>query len=176
MSDIPAPVQARMDEMKASNPANAPEKKVAKRIPLSVPTLKLAVPEIPGYKCCWFRGTSQRIQQARRAGYEFVSSDEVQLNEVGYANSFDDDGNTDLGTRVSVSAGDSGSEKEGIRLYLMKIRKELWDEDRQLMEDQQAAVAAQLRGDKAPVEGGMDASNRYTRGEQKRHMFQPRRA
>lgn len=175
MTTVPNPVLARMAEMQASNPANVPEKKVAKRVPLSVPTLKLAVPEIPGYVCYWFRGTSQRLQQARRAGYEFVERDEVALNETGFANGFDDDGNSDLGTRVSVSAGDSGAEDGGIRLYLMKVRKEFWDEDRQLMEDKQAAIAGQLRGDKAPTEAGMDSSNRYTRGEQKRHMFQPRR-
>lgn len=176
MTTVPNPVLARMAEMKASNPSNAPEKRVAKRIPLAVPTLKLAIPEIPGYSCHWFRGTSQRIQQAQRAGYEFVERDEVQLNETGFANDPGGDGNTDMGSRVSVSAGDSGAEDGGIKLYLMKIRKELWDEDQQLVEDQQAAIAAQLRGDKAPTESGMDASNRYTRGEQKRHMFQPRRA
>lgn len=175
MSNIPGPVQARMDEMKASNPANAPERKVPKRVPLSVPTLTLEAPKIPGYKTYWFRGTGQRIQQAQRAGYEFVERDEIQLNEIGYANGFDDDGNTDLGTRVSVSAGDSGTEDGGLRMYLMKIREEHWEEDRKLMEEQQAGIAGQLRGDKASTESGMDASNRYTRGEQKRHMFQPRR-
>lgn len=176
MSSIPNPVAARMAEMKASNPANAPEKRVAKRIPLSVPTLKLAVPEIPGYVCHWFRGTSQRIQQAQRAGYEFVERDEVMLNETGLANTMDGDGNSDLGTRVSVAAGDSGAEDGSLRLYLMKLRKELWDEDQKLIDDRQEAIAAQLRGDKAPIEADMDASNRYSRGEQKRNMFQPRRA
>ena len=158
----------------ATNPANAPEKRVRQRIPMALPTLKLAVPEIPGYVLHWFRGNSQRLQQAQQAGYEFVERDELLINSTGLANSYDDDGNTDMGTRVSVASGSEDSES-GNRMYLMKIRQEFWDEDQLAVNARQEQIAAQLRGDKGFAEGGMDSSNRYSRGEN-RNMFQPRKA
>ena len=158
----------------ATNPANAPEKRVRQRIPMALPTLKLAVPEIPGYVLHWFRGNPQRLQQAQQAGYEFVERDELLINSTGLANSYDDDGNTDMGTRVSVASGSEDSES-GNRMYLMKIRQEYWDEDQLAVNARQEQTAAQLRGDKGFTEGGMDSSNRYSRGEN-RNMFQPRKA
>lgn len=157
----------------ATNPANAPEKRVRQRIPMALPTLKLAVPEVPGYVLHWFRGNAQRIQQAVAAGYEYVERDELQVNGTGLANSYDDDGNTDLGTRVSVASGSEDSEG-GSRLYLMKIRQEYWDEDQQAVNARHEQIAGQLRGDKGFAESGGDNSNRYSRGEN-RNMFQPRK-
>lgn len=170
------PLLGAAASMAAANPANAPERAPRQRIPMALPTLKLNVPEIPGYVCYWFRGTSQRITQAINAGYTFVERGEVELNHPGLADSYDKDGNSDMGTRVSVpSGGDADVESSGGRLYLMKIKKELWNEDQQLIEDRHEKLAAQLRGDKGIAEAGMDTSNRYSRGES-RNLFQPRRA
>ncbi|HEX6826403.1 MAG TPA: hypothetical protein VF077_08820 [Nitrospiraceae bacterium] len=101
------------------------------RIALNSPVLRLAVPEIPGYKLYWFRGDAARIQQAVNAGYEFVKRDEVKLNNrdlIGSA--VVEDGNTDLGDQVSAIAG---PELDGAgqprRLVLMKIREDWWEED-----------------------------------------------
>lgn len=152
------------------NPANAPEKAPRKRIPMALPTLKLTVPSIPGYHTYWFRGTPQRIEQAQNAGYEFVKRDEVQLNHAGLANSYAADGNSDMGTQVSVG------DQDGTRLYLMKIRLELWQEDENQIEEHHEAIAAQLRGDKgirAPGITAEDAKNIYSRGES-RNLFTPR--
>jgi hypothetical protein len=168
-------VSAPIEPTTLANPANPPAKSVGRRIPMALPTLKLAVPELPGYVLYWFRGTGQRIQQALNAGYAFVERDELTLNGHGLANSYDADGNTDLGTRVSQAAGGDDSAGQAGRLYLMKIKKELWDEDELLVAERHEQIAGQLRGDKGFSEGGMDSSQRYSRGEN-RNMFTPRRS
>ena len=63
--------------------------------------------------------------------------------------------------------------QQGLRLYLMKIREELFLEDQTAVDAQHEQVAAQLRGDRGFAEAGQDAKHRYSRGEQRRNMFQP---
>ena len=171
----PSPFAGKAVDMTAANPANPPEKAPRKRIPMALPTLKLSVPEIPGYKSYWFRGAPGRIQQALAAGYEFVERDEVELNNYGLANSYDTDGNTDMGTRVSVATGDGSDGPQNSRLYLMKIKEELWEEDEAEVAKKHEGIAAQMRGDKGFAAAGADTTNRYSRGEN-RNLFTPRRA
>lgn len=149
-------------EMVQSNPSVPPAKamETRRRIPMALPEQKLRVPEIPGYRCHWFRGTQQRLQQAQAAGYEFVDRDEVELTNTGLANDALSDGNTDLGSRVSLAASD-GADGEGmLRLYLMKLRKEYFDEDERLIAEKHEKIAATIRGD-GVREAGQDNSNRY---------------
>lgn len=139
--------------MRQRNPANSVETSLESRsrVPMSMPQLKLAVPEIPGYHLHWMRGDAGRIAQAQRAGYEFVNHDEVNVTNTGLADDAGESGNTDLGTRVSVIAGrESGPDGQPGRLYLMKIRQEFWEEDQQLLEDRNESIAAALRGGKIP--------------------------
>ena len=171
----PSPFAGKAADMAAANPANTPERAPRQRIPMALPTLKLSVPEIPGYVCYWFRGAPGRIQQAINAGYEFVERGEVELNNPGLANSYDVDGNTDMGSRVSVATGDGSEGPQNPRLYLMKIRRELWEEDEQAVAAKHESIAAQMRGDKGLPAPGGDTSNRYSRGDQ-RNIFTPRRA
>ena len=165
---IQAPSGATAAVPSNANPANAPEKTVRRRIPLGLPTLKLAVPEIPGHVLYWFRGSDQRMQQAYDAGYSHVKRGDVITNHAGLANSYESDGNSDLGSNVSVGEGD------GTRLYLMKLPRELWLEDEVAIEEKHDAIAAQLRGDKGIPQPGDDPSKRYSRGES-RNLFTPRR-
>jgi hypothetical protein len=158
-----------------NNPANAPAKTPRQRIPMALPTLKLATPEIPGYVLHWFRGNSQRINQALNAGYQFVEKGDVEVNGMGLASDYEADNNSDLGSRVSVSAGNEGDEGSNGRLYLMKIAKALWLEDEESVFERHEQIAAQLRGDKGFSEGGMDTSGRYSKGEN-RNIFTPRRS
>ena len=155
-------------DMDQANPANPPEKAARKRIPLGLPTLKLSVPEIPGHVLYWFRGTEQRMQQAYDAGYTPVKRNEVLLNHAGLATGYATDGNSDLGTNVSVGDAD------GIRMHLMKITKELWAEDEAQIEAHHESIASQLRGDKGIPAPGSDPSKNYSRGES-RNLFTPRR-
>lgn len=158
------------------NPANAPAKQLPERdrIPMSLPVQRLAVPEIPGYHCHWMRGEPQRINQAMRAGYEFVSPDEVDLNRYGLGNGPEDSGNQDMGNRVSTISGTAEGGGAQV-LYLMKLKEEYWEADQQKLAERQENIAAQLRGDKGFTAPGLGEEGRYGRGEN-RNIFQPKRS
>ena len=157
-----------MDE----NPSVLPGKEpgARKRIPLSVPQRKLEVTEIPGYYLRWFRGTSVRLAQAERAGFEFVSPEEVELNNHDLGGDAVSSGSTDLGTRVSII---EGSEVDGsgqaVRMYLMKQKLEHYHEDVQIIQDRNDKVVEALTvgyrqgqvGGQASGETAGDAANRY---------------
>ena len=150
----------------AHNPANSrnQEASVRTRIPMDTPTLKLQVPEIPGYRLYWFRGEPARIQRAEQAGYEYVRREEVELNSVGVADDRAEDGNTDMGSLVSVSAGDLlGEDKQPLKMILMKIREEWAEEDDEAKAARNEAVAAALRGGLigAEKENAGDRNARY---------------
>jgi hypothetical protein len=124
-----------------------PSRAERKRIPMSVPVMSLEVPEIPGYSQYWFEGTPERIQRALDGGYEFVDEREVRLNNVSLGGNSAASGNTDMGSRVSVLAGQEvGTDGQAIRLVLMKIRQEWKDEDDKLIEDRNTAVRNALLG------------------------------
>jgi len=135
------------------NPANEVETSMTTRtrVPMSLPMLKLEVPEIPRYHLHWMRGDAQRIAQAQRAGYEFVDNDEIDVNNSGLADDASASGNQDMGTRVSlVSGGASTHDGQPGRLYLMKIKEEFWQEDQKVIEDRNEELAQVMRGGDVP--------------------------
>jgi hypothetical protein len=100
------------------------------RVPFSTPEQKLHVAPIPGYHLHWFRGEPGRLQRALRAGYEFVRPEETELVNFDLASDLSIPGHTDLGDRVSVAAQDgAGEDGQFLRLYLMKLKEEFWQED-----------------------------------------------
>lgn len=164
-----------------SNPANERGTRVteATRRPMSLPQLSLQVPEIPGYYLYWFLDT--QIEQAIQAGYEFVDRDEVSLNNRGVANDQTEDGNDDLGSRVSRVAGQAaGAGVQAQRLYLMKLRQEWRDKDMAAMAARNEAIAAAIRGGvstgnehgAAPGETPSDRAKRYLKTGQ--DLFYPK--
>jgi len=156
-------------KMQRSNPSVSPSRERG-RIPLSVPERKLEVPEIPGYYLRWFRGTPGRLAQAERAGFEHVHPDEIQLNNVSIGGDAKKDGNTDMGSRVSVI---EGSEVDGggqaVRMYLMKQKMEYYLEDREIINRRNDYVAEALTsayrtgtvGGQVPGETAADLNSRY---------------
>lgn len=174
MSEMGLPSPAAKD-----NPSIAPDKSVTERtrIPMSLPVQKLAVPDIPGYHSHWMRGDAQRINQALRAGYTFVTPDEVQMNDFGLANGPDDSGNHDMGSRVSHIAG-TAADGKAETLYLMKLPLSLWEADQKVLGERQEQVAATIRGEKGFSEGGMDTSNRYAgaQSNKNQNIFIPKRS
>lgn len=133
--------------METVNPRAQVTKAERKRIPMSVPVSKLAVPDIPGYHLHWFRGDEVRIQRALDAGYEFVEDTEVKPNSVGLGQDSAASGNTDMGSRVSVVAGkEIGDDRQALRLILMKIKQEWWEADQKLVEQRNDLVANSLKG------------------------------
>ncbi len=151
--------------MEQANPSNEPPRAPARRIPLGLPTMKLEVPEIPGYFCHWFRQNAGRVSQALAAGYEFVNRGEVELNSYGLSNDYTQDGNTDLGSRVTRAA------EGGEGLILMKIRKELALEDKEAYIASQESLASQIRGDQGLPSPVGDSKHRYSNSDKSQANF-----
>ena len=161
-----------------ANPANAPEKRAQKvdRVPMDVARQKLAVPPKEGWYRYWHLG--KNVSAALRAGYRFVDSDEVDVEEFGLANDRSRSGSTDLGTRVSVSAGSSGDVNEE-RLYLMELPMEDHLADMEAKTARNEDIAVQLRNGNAPAMNGasggdMEPNMRYMKEGQK--LFYPKGA
>lgn len=153
------------------NPANAPATRARdiERVPMDVPALKLAVPEIPGYYMYWHLG--KNVSRALRAGYTFVDEDEVEIEQTGLANDKAVSGSTDLGSRISISAGASGEEEEE-RLYLMKLPMEHHLADMAAKTARNEEIAVQLRAGMMGSEGDPDRNKRYMKEGQ--HLFYPK--
>lgn len=153
-----------MTDEKKQNPANEKLKLPKGYRPMSVGQRRLEVPPITGYHLHWFRGNPGNINRAIQAGYEYVDTDEVSLNDFDLAGDGTSITGSDMGTRVSVISGDDvGNNGQPGRLYLMKCPQELYEYAQSLLGDQVEASAEALRGGKvgANKETGADAGNRY---------------
>ena len=129
------------------NPATPAGKAERKRIPMSVPVQRLEAPDMPGWHLHWFLGTPERLQRALDGGYEFVDEREIKINNVSLGGDSMKSGNTDMGSRVSIVSGQEvGKDGQPVRLILMKIKQEWWEEDQKLVEQRNEQVAAALRG------------------------------
>lgn len=157
----------------ATNPANAPEKRKQQvdRIPMDVARLKLAVPDLPGFYLYWHLG--KNVSAALRAGYTHVNEDEVEVEQQGLANDRATPGSTDLGSRLSVSAGASGDGEEE-RLYLMKLPMEHHEADMRAKTARNEEIAVQLRAGQIGAEGDADRNKRYMKEGQT--LFYPKGA
>ena len=148
------------------------------RIPMSVPRQKLSVDDIPGYHLHWMKGTPDRLEQALQAGYEFVHKQETLLANHSIGGDSKEDGGTDLGSRVSVSAGEElDGEGQPVRLYLMKIKQEWHEEDMKAQEGKSESLRnAMLQGQLGREQdtGSGDNAARYVGSQTNRNMFQPR--
>lgn len=111
------------------------------RIPLGVARARLAVADKdPNYEYRWVKGSPDRLSAAENGGYEFVD----QAGKVGENAK---DGNTDMGSRVSQVVGHNtdGSPR---RDYLMRIKKEFYQEDQAVKQAELDKVDAAIkRGD-----------------------------
>lgn len=163
-----------MRQGKEQNPANTPIKRVteATRIPMSLPQLKLGVPDVPGFHLHWILG--KNIPRALRAGYEFVEFDEVDVANTGIADNPEVSGSTDLGSRVSILAGTELDEtNQPERLYLMKLKLEWWEADQAAQLQRSEQIAQQMRSGMPGGDAGLDNSKRYLKAGQ--DMFLPKR-
>lgn len=141
------------------NPAAAGPAIEADRIPMSVPTLKLAVPAIPDHYIHWFRDEPGRIAQALRAGYQFVEDTEVSMPGGFLGSDTAESRNGDMGTRVSMLAGGTNSSNgQAQRLYLMKLPKRFRDQDLAKMADTSESIAQGIIGGTAGGGGGGDTA------------------
>jgi hypothetical protein len=88
-----------------------------------------------GYVYRWFNNTPGRLEQAGKAGYEFV--DDATAGDAG-------ESNTDLGSRTSAVV----DRVEGTRAYLMRIRQDWYDEDQAQKQLANDAIDDAIRGGK----------------------------
>lgn len=161
-------------KQEGSNPANARETRVteATRVPMSVPSLKLQVPEIPGYHTHWI--ADRNLARALRAGYTHVKDDEVEVNNQAVADDPSVSGNTDLGSNISVLAGGVSQEtRQSQRLYLMKLPQEWWQKDQAARDEVNEGVARTMRAGMTGAENDPEKAMRYLKEGQE--MFIPRR-
>lgn len=76
----------------------------------------------PGYIPRWVNDTGNRLDDAVRAGYEFVYTNK----HIGEGT---DTSNTDIGSKVSKVVDKSPRLGNPMRAYLMQIKKEWYDQD-----------------------------------------------
>lgn len=175
-TDLAAKAAEIKASMQAQNPSVAPGKTLAERVrvPMTTPMRKLEVAELPGWWLQWIRGTPERMQQARRAGFDHVYEHEIDINNMDLGGDAKTSGNSDMGTIVSTGdgSGEQGRDGQAIRLYLMKQRKEHHDEDSAITQARNDSVVDSLTANfkqgtvgmgvqGAPAETPVDANNRY---------------
>lgn len=156
------------------SPASAPATRVtqATRVPMSLPNTKLSVPDMPGFYLYWHLG--KNVRAALKAGYTHVEGDELDVEQMGVANSAAESGSTDLGTRISIASGGTISEEnlEPERLYLMKLPEEWHQDDVARHAKGSEQVAASLRAGLMGAEGDSDRNKRYMKTGQ--DLFYPK--
>lgn len=115
--------------MRSQNERDISRTAVRERGVFNGTTKKLSVTtEIPGYQLRWFNDQDGRVEAAvGRAWWDFVTQDEIAMQDGNKVL----ERNSDLGTRVRAIVGtlDSG---DPLYAYLLKIKKEWFDEDQQV--------------------------------------------
>lgn len=137
-----------------SNPASEPKKR-APRVSLALAKTRLSVPDVPGFHLYWFK--EENIPAALDAYYEPVKRGELSLNPLGIGGNLNSDGNTDLGSNVSIVAG-TNSIGQPVRLILMKLPLEYYKEDQKMIEQRNMSIMEAIFGDEAKTfdqAGGM---------------------
>lgn len=174
MSDVNVfPVDDKLspEQSVQTNPAGfiTPDRDI---IPMSVPLRRLEVTPIVGYHLYWMRGAPDRLLRAQRAGYVFVTPEEVNMADPGLL------GNEDMGSgRVSVAAGGS-ADGQAVRLFLMKVKREHWLRSQELLEQRSEQTAATMRRGLVGLDtaqgASLDGSQRYVKGKVPA-LFQPKK-
>lgn len=85
--------------------------------------------QIEGYVLHGFNDTPGRIATALEGGWEFVHPDEVGGTKENVVSR-----NTDIGEKVRWLVGRTEDGRDGLYAYVMKIRKEWYDEDQATMQ------------------------------------------
>ena len=120
------------------------------RLQLSAEELKAF--DESGYVPRWVNDVDGRVERFKAAGYEFADPEEA----LSVGQSEIHQGNSDLGTRVSKIVSRGGGEP--VRAYLMKQRKDWYEEDQLVKEEQNAQVDRALKEGHA---GGAQIENQY---------------
>jgi hypothetical protein len=132
-----------------SNPADPPPaKQRPPRVPMASVRQRLQVPDIPGYRLYWFK--DENVPRALDAYYEFVKNEEIHMNHNSIASGQMVSGNTDMGTNVSLVAGQSDA-GQPVRLHLMKLPMEYYLEDQKRIEQMNLQIMESIFGEEAKM-------------------------
>lgn len=94
-----------------------------------------------------FNDTPGRIEEALSAGYEFVTPEEIGSAVTGVVSR-----NTALDGKIKYLVG-SSEEGNGMYAYLMKTRKEYFEEDSEQLQKRNDYIDTQIRSGKAAASG-----------------------
>lgn len=129
------------------------------RVPMSGHRSKLQLSESDrkaldeaGFVPRWVNDVDGRVEQALAGGYVYVEPEEAK--SVGQMALHE--GNSDLNGRVSKIVSKGGGQP--IRAYLMKIKKEFYDEDQAAKQARNDEIEDALRNGQP---GGADTSSQY---------------
>jgi hypothetical protein len=112
-----------------------------KRIPLGAQRVKGSVRyKDPKFVYRWMNDLPGRLDMALDGGYTFVRKEGVEIGDTGTKN-------TNLGSMVSQYAGRDES-GQAFNRYLMRIKKEWWDEDQRAKSDEIDNVDRAIRAGK----------------------------
>lgn len=137
-----------------NNPSEGAEPPTRRpRISMSEAQRRLEVPDLPGYRLYWFK--DENVPKAQDAYYEHVKDWEIRVahNSIGSGEIVS--GNTDLGTNVSIIAGQNEAGAP-VRLNLMKLPIEYYREDQKKIEMRNASMMEAIFGEEAKM---FDADN-----------------
>ena len=152
MTKVVETVESSQNPSMRVEEVNANKAQERKRVPMSIPRRKLEVPEKPGYVRYWFNDYPGRIQQALRGGYDFVDSRDVDITNTCLGGDVTANGNTDLGTKVSLVVGKT-EEGTALRAYLMEIKEEWFKEDQTIIQDQVNMIDATIKRGSLTADG-----------------------
>jgi hypothetical protein len=146
-----AATKAQGDVLENNNPSLNQKAVLTKRpprVPMSEIRQRLQVAPMPGWRLYWFK--DDNVPAAVDAYYEFVKRGEVALNPNGIGTDSSQSGNTDLGTNVSIIAGQNAA-GQPVRLNLMKLKMEYYEEDQRAIEKRNSTILQAIFGDEAKV-------------------------
>jgi len=148
---------------KSASEASKADRSGFKRIPMSAPRRKMETPDLPGFHLHWM--LEENIPQAFQGGYEFVKTNELDINPMGIGSDTTLSGNVDMGTNICIVGNKVGNSGKPDMQYLMKIKLEWWNEDQKSLEDRNIAMLRQMfRGEQiagSEKTSGTDQNLRY---------------
>lgn len=147
-----------VDSETKGTPNSARAQARRERVRFAGPRLRLQIDESlldPSYVYRFFNDHNDELGQAQRAGYVFVTKDEINDPEV-LGDKEVHGGNTDLNSMVSRIVGRNRAGGE-LRGYLMKIERQLYEEDQRWREKEVNArvdesIMRGIPGRASPVE------------------------
>lgn len=147
---VTKPEAGQEEIIQAAEPEVTPpaevNKKVKQRVPVGMRDPLKTGGLDPNYQYRHVRGNPDRLQMFLDGGYEFVE-DEQAIADAGIIKA------SKMGSRISSPSGDSSD-----RLFLMRIQRELYEQDQKLKQQKVDALEDNLKPDAEKAGLGVEGS------------------